>query len=324
MDPSQGGDLLDRVKALRQQLALELGIVIPAVRIRDNVALGPNRYAIKLRGNPVAEDEILPGYALALLPDADAPAPPGIRCTDPTFGLPAVWVAERNLPEAERLGLQAVEAPAVITTHLLETLRTYAHDLLDRQETQKLLDRVKETAPALIEELVPATLTVGQVQKVLKRLLKERVPIRDLVGILETLADHAPRTKHLDVLTEYVRAALAPTITRQLTGDGGSVHCFVLDAVLEQHLLERAEGGALNATTLGLEPERAEKFMAEADRLAKRLLAAGHPPVLLTSPVLRATLYGFLSPALPDLAVCSYNDLVPDAAVDVDGQLTLL
>jgi flagellar biosynthesis protein FlhA len=324
VDPNQDGDLLDRVKVLREQLAVELGVVIPPVRIRDNAGLGANAYVVKLRGNAVAEGEVMPGYGLALLPDPDAPAPPGIRCEDPTFGLPAVWVAERNLHEAERLGLTVIEAPAVITTHLLEVLRKHAHKLLDRQETKKLVDKVKETAPALVEELVPNVLSVGGVQKVLKRLLMERVPVRDLVTILEALADHAPQTKNLDVLTESVRAALAPTITREMMAGGGSVHCVVLDPVLEQHLLEQAEAGKLNPNTLGLDPARAEKFVAEADRLARRMIGQGHPPILLTSPVLRAALFGFLSPMLTDVTVLSYNDLVPEAAVDVDEQLKLV
>jgi len=323
VDPGQQGDLLERVKMLRQQLALELGIVIPPVRIRDNVSLGANQYVIKLRGNPIGEGEVLPGYHLALLPD-DLEAPPaGIRVTDPTFGLPAVWVAERNLPEAERLGLTVVEAPAVITTHLLEVLRKNAYRILDRQEVKKLIDKVKETAPALIEELVPNVMSIGSIQKVLKRLLKECIPVRDLITILEALADNAHMTKNIDVLTEYARAALAATITRQFTGPDGKVHAFVMDPVLEQHLLERAQAGELNPSTLGLSPERAERLLQETDRLAKRMISAGKAPVLLTSPVLRPTLYNFFSPMLPDISVLSYNDLLPNATVEVGEQIRL-
>ncbi|MFB3131840.1 MAG: flagellar biosynthesis protein FlhA, partial [Rhodothermales bacterium] len=258
VDPGQQGDLLDRVKMLRQQLALELGIVIPPVRIRDNVALGANKYVIKLRGNPIGEGEVMPGYHLALLLDEDGEAPPGIRVQDPTFGLPAVWVAERNLADIERMGLASVESPAVVTTHLLEALRKNAHRLLDRQEVKKLIDKVKETAPALVEELVPNILQIGAVQKVLKRLLQERIPIRDLITILEALADHAPSVKSTEVLTEYARAALAATITRQFAGEDGPVRAFVLEPLLEQHLLDKARAGELNPSTLGLEPERAE------------------------------------------------------------------
>lgn len=324
VDPGQQGDLLERVKMLRQQLALELGIVIPPVRIRDNVSLGANQYVIKMRGNPIADGEVMSGYFLALLPDEVDEVPPGIRVKDPTFGLDAVWIAERNLAEAERLGLTVVEAPAVITTHLLEELRKSAHRLLDRQEVKKLIDKVKETAPALVEELVPGQLTLGSIQKVLKRLLKERIPIRDLITILESLADHAPITKNIDVLTEYTRAALAATITRQFAGDGSTIQSFVLDPVLEQHLLEKAESGEMNPNTLGLPPDRAQQFVKEVDRQARKMIGSGRAPVLLTSPVLRPTLYNFLSPMLTDIAVLSYNDLLPDAHVDVVEQVKVV
>lgn len=323
VDPGQQGDLLERVKMLRQQLALELGIVIPPVRIRDNVSLDSNSYVIKMRGNPIAEGEVMPGYHLALLPEEMDSPPPGIKVQDPTFGLPAVWIADRNLDEAERLGLTVVEAPAVITTHLLEELRKVAYRLLDRQETKKLVDKVKENAPALIEELVPNLLPLGAIQKVLKRLLKERIPIRDLVTILETLADHAPHTKNVDVLTEYVRAALSETITRQFAGPDEVVHVFVLDPQLEQHLLQRAEAGELNPNTLGMSPDRAEGVVKEVDRLSKKLIGNGRAPVLLTSPVLRPTMFNFLSPMVSDIAVLSYNDLVPEAEVDVVDQVSI-
>ncbi len=323
VDPDQHGDLLERVKTLRKQLALELGVVIPPVRIRDNAGMESNRYVIKLRGNPIGEGEIFPHYHLALLPENAEEAPPGIRTEDPTFGLPAVWVNERDLPEAEQMGLTIVEAPAVITTHLHEVLRKNAHRLLDRQEVKKLIDKVEEEAPALVDELLPDLLTLGQVQKVLKRLLRERVPIRDLVTILEALADYAVETKNVDVLTEYTRAAMAPTITRQFRGRDGTIRVFVLESMLEQHLLERAGQGELNANTLGMDPDRAERFIKQADEQAKRLIGQGRDPVLLTSPVLRATLLDFLNPMLSDINVLSYNDLMPEADIEVVGQIQL-
>jgi flagellar biosynthesis protein FlhA len=323
VDPDQQGDLLERVKTLRKQLALELGVVIPPVRIRDNAGMESNRYVIKLRGNPIGAGEVFPNYHLALLPEDTDEAPPGIRTEDPTFGLPAVWVNERDLSSAERMGITIVEAPAVITTHLHEVLRKNAHRLLDRQEVKKLVDKVQEEAPALIDELMPDLLSLGQIQKVLKRLLRERVPIRDLVTILEALADHAPQTKNVDVLTEYTRAEMAPTITRQFRGPEGTILAVVLDSMLEQHLLEQAGQGELNANTLGLDPDRAERFIAHADEQAKRLISQGRDPVLLTSPVLRATLFDFLNPMLTDINVLSYNDLVPEADIEVVGQIQL-
>lgn len=323
VDAGQGGDLLERIAMLRRQLATEMGVVMPPVRIRDNAELGANRYVVKLRGNAVAEGEALPGYHLALLVDPTDEAPPGIRTTDPTFGLDAVWVAERSLPEAERLGLATIEAPAVVATHLLETLRKHAHQLLTRQATRELIDKVQESAPALVAELVPEGLSVGQVQRVLKKLLQERVPIRDLVTIFEALADRAQTTKNPDVLTEFARAALAPTITRHVAGPDGRIRAVVLDPALEQHLLGKAGSGELNPTTLGLDATQAVRLHEEAGRLLRPLLAAGHAPVLLTSPVLRATLFAFLDAALPDVAVLSYQDLVPEATVDVEATLSL-
>ncbi len=323
VDPNQGGDLLERVAMLRRQLAVEMGVVVPSVRIRDNAALGTNDYVVKLRGNPVAKGEALPGYHLALLLDPDEEVPPGIRTTDPTFGLDAVWVAERSLPEAERLGLATVEAPAVVATHLLETFRIHAHSLLTRQNTRELLDKVQEQAPALVAELVPDQLSVGAVQRVLKGLLRERVPIRDLVLILEALADRAATTKSPEVLTEFARAALAPTLTEHYAGPDGRLRVVVLDPALEHHLLERAQAGELNPATLGLDPERAARFQAEADAQLTPLIADGRPPILLTSPVLRATLFAFLDPAVADVAVLSYQDLVPEAPVDVEAQISL-
>ena len=323
VDPNQQGDLLERVRMLRQQLALELGVVIPPVRIRDNVGMSPNQYVIKLRGNPIGEGEVVPGHYLALLSDDVSNPPPGIQVKDPTFGLPAIWIAERNLPEAEQRGLTVVEGPAVITTHLLEVLRKNAYRLLDRQEVKKLIDKVSESAPALIEELVPNLLDLGGVQKVLKRLLQETVPIRDLITILEAMADHAPQTKHTDVLTEYTRAALAPTITRQFTGHDGKIHAFVLNPELEQHLLEKAQQGELNPTTLNLAQENVDHFINDANRIAKKLISDGHIPVLLTSPVLRSTLFNFCSPSLPDIAVLSYNDLVLDVSIEVEHQISI-
>jgi len=323
VDPDQQGDLLERVKTLRKQLALELGVVIPPVRIRDNAGMESNRYVIKLRGNPIGEGEVFPNYHLALLPEDTDEAPPGIRTEDPTFGLPAVWVNDRDLSDAERMGITIVEAPAVITTHLHEVLRKNAHRLLERQEVKKLIDKVEEESPALISELMPDLMSLGQIQKVLKRLLRERVPIRDLVTILEALADHAPQTNNVDVLTEYTRAEMAPTITRQFRGPDGTILAVVLDSMLEQHLLEQAGQGDLNANTLGLDPNRAEQFILQADEEAKRLISQGRDPVLLTSPVLRATLFDFLNPMLSDINVLSYNDLVPEADIEVVGQIQL-
>ena len=323
VDPDQGGDLLERVKMLRKQLAQELGLVIPPVRIRDNVDMESNQYVIKLRGNPIGDGEVMPGYKLALLPEDADEVPSGIEVEDPTFGLPAVWVAERNLSEVEQMGLTVIEPPAVITTHLLEELRKNAYRLLDRQEVQDMLDKVQETAPALVDELVPDLLSLGSIRKVLQRLLRERVPIRDLVTILEALADHAPETQTVEVLTEHCRAALAPTITREFSGPEDRIKAFVIDPSLEQHLLEQAEQGRLDVNTMGMQPERAEALVEAIDKQARQLIAEDRSPILLTSPVLRSTLYEFLEPVVSDITVLSYNDLTSDAPVDVVNQVSI-
>lgn len=321
VDPNQAGDLLERVRLLRQQLAMELGIVVPPIRIRDNVSLGSNKYVIKLKGNPIAEGEVLPNYHLALVPEGAGTLPPGIEVTDPTFGLPAIWVSQRHLPDAERMGLSLVEAPAVVTTHLLEILRKSAYQLLDRQEVRKLIDKVQETAPALVEELVPDQLSLGSIQKVLKRLLRESIPIRDLISILEALADNITSTKNIDVLTEYVRAALAPTITRQFADPEGIVRALVLEPSVEQELLGRAKTGELQAGTLGLPPQQAELLIHSARGFAREMLAEGHTPILLASPVLRPTLFAFLAPMIQEIVVLSYHDLMSDVQVDILGQV---
>nr|WP_263835687.1 flagellar biosynthesis protein FlhA [Salinibacter sp.] len=323
VDPDQGGDLLERVKMLRKQLAEEMGLVIPPVRIRDNVDMDSNKYVIRLRGNPIGEGQVMPGYKLALLPDDVDEAPSGIRVEDPTFGLPAVWVAERNLSEAEQMGLTVIEPPAVISTHLLEELRKNAYRLLDRQEVREMLDKVEESAPALVDELVPDLLSLGSIRKVLQRLLEERIPIRDLVTILETLADHASQTQTVEVLTEHCRAALAPTITREFSGPEGRIKAFVMDPALEQHLLETAESGGLDANTLGLQPERADALVKAIDEQATELISNDRAPILLISPVLRATVYQFLDPMVSDITVLSYNDLTPDAPVDIVDQVSI-
>nr|BCX00300.1 MAG: flagellar biosynthesis protein FlhA [Bacteroidota bacterium] len=319
VDPQQKGDLLNRITMLRKQLAMELGIVIPPVRIRDNVQLEANQYVIKLRGNPIGQGEVLPGYYLTLLPEEMAASGElpvqGIRTTDPSFGLPALWINERHREEAEAQGLTTVEASAVITTHLLEVLRRNAYKLLDRQEVKKLLDGVREVMPALVDELVPNLLSVGDIQKVLKRLLREKVPIRDMVTILETLADYAPNTKNVDVLTEYVRAALAPTITRQYRDEFGEVKCIALEPALEAQLMEHAQKGILNPNTLGFSPEIVERIYTSASRAFRRMMANGLQPIVLTSPVLRPILYQFLSPIWPDVVVLSYNDLTTDTQI---------
>ncbi|MCW9705360.1 flagellar biosynthesis protein FlhA [Fodinibius salsisoli] len=309
VEEQQDGDLLDRITSLRKQLASELGIIIPSVRIRDNVQLNANRYIIKMRGIEQGDGELLPDYHLALVPsDFDANIQ-GIETKDPTFGMDAIWVSGKNKSKAEKFGLTVIEAGAVITTHLMEVLKKNAHKLIDRQMVKRLVDNIEEQSPALVEELVPEGMRIGEIQKVLKRLLCERIPINNLVTILETLADYCQQTQNTDVLTEYCRASLSEIITERFVGDENEIVVVMMNSNLESRLIKQAQQGGLNANTLGLGPNVVEQLYKSASSTFENMIHQGYDPVLLTSPVLRHTLFEFLAPILPEINVLSYNDI---------------
>lgn len=312
VESDQGGDLLERMTSLRKQLAAELGIIIPSIRIRDNVQLDANHYTIKLRGIIQGEGELLPGYHLVLLPADFKPDIQGIETKDPTFGMDAIWVSGKNKSQAEKYGLSVIEAGAVITTHLMEVLKKNAHKLVDRQMVKKLIDNIKEQHPALVDELMPDGMKIGEIQKVLKRLLRERIPIKDLVTILETLADYCQQTKNTDVLNEYCRASLSETITLQFSTNDHEIVVVMLESALESHLISQAQQGTLNSNTLGLTPDNVEKIYQSASSVFNAMITQGYEPILLTSPILRFTLFEFLAPILPDINVLSYNDISQD------------
>lgn len=309
VEEQQGGDLLDRISSLRRQLASELGIIVPSVRIRDNVQLDANHYVIKMRGIKQGDGELLPDYHLALVPsDFDANLQ-GIETKDPTFGMDAIWVSGKNKSEAEKFGLSVIEAGAVITTHLMEVLKNNAHKLLDRQMVKRLVDNIEEQSPALIDELVPDGMQIGEIQKVLKRLLRERIPINNMITILETLADHCRQTQNIDVLTEYCRASLSEIITQKFVGDDHEIVVVMMDSSLESRLMEQAQQGGMNSNTLGLNPQLVEGLYKNASKTFEEMIRQGYDPILLTSPVLRHTLFEFLAPILPEINVLSYNDI---------------
>ncbi|NBW69904.1 MAG: flagellar biosynthesis protein FlhA [Bacteroidetes bacterium] len=323
VEKEQGGDVLDRMKSLRKQLATELGIIIPSIRIRDNVQLNANAYTIKMRGIVQAEGELLPGYHLVLLPADLKPEIQGIPTKDPTFGMDAMWVSSKNKTQAEKYGLSVIESGAVLTTHLMEILKKNAYKLVDRQMVQKLVDNAKEQAPAVVEELIPDGLKLGDVQKVLKRLLKEGIPIRDLVSILETLADHCGQTKNTDVLNEYCRVALSDTITKKFSNENFEVQVIMLDSALESHLLKQAQEGKLDRSTLSLTAANVEKLYKSASECFSKMLQNGYEPILLTSPLLRFTLYEFFGAILPEIVVLSYNDISPRVQFKTIDRITI-
>jgi flagellar biosynthesis protein FlhA len=317
-DTNQGGDLLDRVIMIRRQCALELGIVVPVIRIRDNIQLQPNEYVLKIKGNRVAHGELLLDHYLAMSPGIDDDTIEGIETTEPAFGLPALWVNEEMKEQAEMSGYTVVDPPSVVSTHLTELIKRYAHELIGRQEVKTLIDHVKESSPAVIEELVPNLMSVGEIQKVLMKLLKEKISIRNLGIILETLADYASLTKDPDILTEYVRQSLSRQITLQFTSQGESLQVITAGASLEKRIadsIQQSEQG----NYLSLDPESSQQIYQEVLEQVNRLQQTGVQPILLTSPAIRMYLRQFLERYIPDLPILSYNELEPDVEVQSVG-----
>ena len=314
------GDLLERIAAIRRQLALELGFVMPPVRVRDNVRLKSYQYQIKIRGEVVAQAEVMPRALLAMPPTTDAPPVEGIATTEPVFGMRAFWIEPTQREKAERLGYTVVEPTAVIATHLTEVVRQHAADLLGRAEVQQLLDNLKEHNPVVVQELVPDLLTLGEVQKVLQHLLREGVPIRDLVAILEALADYAPRTRDVEALGEYARAALARTITHRLSDPQGRLHVMVLEPALEAYLRERVEQTP-QGVVLALEPSAARALLQALAQHAQQMSAKGYLPVLAVPAPLRLPIRKLLGADLPNVHVIAYHEIAPRTPLQVVGQI---
>ncbi|WP_172673659.1 FHIPEP family type III secretion protein, partial [Calditerricola satsumensis] len=321
-DTAQGGDLLDRVVMIRRQLALELGIIVPVVRIRDNIQLKPNEYVIKIRGNVVARGELMPDHYLAMSPGVDDPRVVGIETTEPAFGLPALWIDEAMKETAEQAGYTVVDPPSVVATHLTEVLKRHAHELLGRQETKALLDAVKEHAPAVVEELVPNVLSVGEIQRVLVKLLRERVSIRNLVTILETLADYGRYTKDPDILTEHVRQALSRQITRQHVQPGEPLVVATLDPETEKRIAESVQQTEYGSY-VALDPEATQRFYRSVNEAVNQLLQSGRQPILLTAPGVRPYVRQLVERILPDVPVLSYAELEPNVEVRSVGVVKL-
>ncbi|WP_067921772.1 flagellar biosynthesis protein FlhA [Alicyclobacillus shizuokensis] len=322
VDAKQGGDLLERVAAIRRQLALELGIVIPTIRLRDNVQLKPSEYVLKIRGLQVAGAQLQMGHWLAMSPGPEDPNVQGIATTDPAFGMPALWVDKDMKARAEAAGYTVVDLPTVVATHLTEVLRRHAHELLGRQETKALLDHVRETAPALVDDLVPGVLSLGQVQKVLVNLLQEKVSIRDLVSILETLADAASVSKDPDYLTERVRQALSRQICHQFRVPGQPLTVITFSPTVEERLqqsLLMQEGSA----QIAVDPNLAQQIYRRLQEESNRLTALGKTPILLTHPQLRLPVRRWLARFLPDLTVLSYSELDPAVEIESGGVVNL-
>ncbi|ANU26709.1 flagellar biosynthesis protein FlhA [Planococcus versutus] len=317
-DKNQGGDLLDRVIMIRRQCAMELGIVVPVIRIRDNIQLQPNEYMIKIKGNQVASGEIMLDHYLAMSPGIDDESVEGIETVEPAFGMPALWVDEDMKEEAEMAGYAIVDPPSVVSTHLTEVIKRHAHELIGRQEVKSLIENMRETAPAVVEELVPNLMTIGEVQKVLMKLLKEKVSIRNLLAILETLADYSTQTKDADLLTEYVRQSLSRQITLQYATPKEPLQVITAGASLEKKFADsvhRTEQG----NYLSIDPESSQTIFQRITEQAAQLQQTGVQPILLTSPAIRIYMRQFVERFAPDLPVLSYNELEPEIEIQSVG-----
>lgn len=322
VDMKQGGDLLDRITMIRRQLATELGIIIPPVRIRDNIQLKPNQYAIKIRTVPVGEGELMSGAYLAMNPGTATRKIRGIETVEPAFGLPALWITESQRETAEMAGYTVVELPAVLATHLTEVIKRNADELLTRQDVQHLVDNVKESHAAVVEELIPNVMSIGEVHRVLQNLLRERVSVRDLPRILETLADMARKNKNIDVLTEYVRNALAPQICQTYRDESGTILVITVDPNLEAKLessMEETDTGF----RLSLSPGDAGRIIEAVGAQVERVKQSGAVPIVICSPTIRSQLKRLTDNSHPDLVVLSYNEIIPGVEIRSMGMITL-
>ncbi|AUJ26666.1 MULTISPECIES: flagellar biosynthesis protein FlhA [Virgibacillus] len=321
-DTNQGGDLLDRIVMIRRQLAVELGIVIPVVRIRDNIQLQPNEYRLKIKGEEVASGELLLDHYLAMAPDMDEDDIEGVETTEPAFGLPAKWVSEEWKDEAELSGYTVVDPPSVVSTHLTEVIKRHAHMLLGREETKQLVDHLKESYPTLVEEVTPEPLAVGDIQKVLAKLLREKVSIRNLPIIFETLADFGKLTNDTDLLTEYVRQALSNQITKQYTDKDRSLKVVTLSARAEHAIAESIQQTE-HGSFLSMEPELQQQLLEHMKEEVEKLTLQEETAILLCSPAVRMYVKQLLDRFLPQVVVLSYNELEPDVQVQSVGVVNI-
>ena len=320
-DVNQGGDLLDRVVMIRRQIALELGTVVPIIRLRDNIQLNPNQYIIKIKGIQVTEGEILFDHYMAMNPGYVEEEITGIPTFEPSFHLPAIWITESQRERAESLGYTVVDPPSIIATHLTEVIRSHIAELLTRQDVQNLIDNVKENNPVLIDELVPKLLGTGEIQKVLQNLLAEGISIRDLLTIFETLADHATTTRDTDVLTEYVRQSLKRAISSKYFPANEMTSVVTLDPKIEQEIM-----GAVKQTEQGayltLDPARTRAIIDATEAEVTKLENLGKNAIVVTSPIVRMYFKKLTEEYLKDLIVVSYNEIESNVELESVGMVT--
>lgn len=317
VDTGQGGDLLDRIVMIRRQCALELGLVVPTIRIRDNIQIKPNAYIIKLKGVEIAKGELMLDHYLAMNSGTVFEEVPGIETTEPAFGLPALWIPESEREQAELNGYTVVDAVSVLATHLTEVIKSHAAEILGRQEAQNLVDNLKKTNKTLVEEVVPDLLTVGEVQKVLQNLLAERISIRDMETIFEVLSDYARATKDTEILTEYVRHAMARQIT-QANVQNGQLPCVTLDPALENRIaggVQRTDRGSY----VSLDPDSMKKLIDSLNNELQKLTNMGYQPIVLTSPAVRLYFRKLVERSVPGIIVLSQAEIEQSVEIQILG-----
>lgn len=321
-DVNQGGDLLDRVVMIRRQVALELGTVVPIIRLRDNIQLNPNQYIIKIKGIQVSEGEILFDHYMAMNPGFVEEEISGIPTFEPSFHLPAIWITESQRERAESLGYTVVDAPSIIATHLTEVIKEHIAELLTRQDTQNLINNLKESNPTLVEELVPKLMSVGEIQKVLQNLLSEGISIRDLLTIFETLADHATATRDTDILTEYARQSLKRAISSKFFAANETTSVVTLDPSLEQEIMNSVKHTE-QGSYINMAPDRIKAMIESVRKEIGKLEDMGRTPIVITSPIVRIYFKKLTSDYIKDLTVISYNEVESDVELQSVGMVTI-
>ncbi len=322
VDAAQSGELLQRIKALRKQMALEMGMIVPSIHIRDNLQLRPNEYTVLIKGVEIAKGELMPGHCLAITADESGPKVKGIGTKEPAFGLPAVWIPEADKEMLQARGVVVVDPATVITTHLTEIVKSYADELLGRQEVQHLLDNLSAAYPKVVEEIVPKVVPLGTLQKVLQKLLRERISIRDLLSILETLADYYPLTKNVDVLTGYVRQAQARMITRQYQDQDGNITVMIISPDLEDKINQAVQHTEYESF-VSPDPNMVKGLVGNLQNFIGTFAQNGLQPIVLCSPNSRMCLRKTLEKYFPNLVVLSHNEIVRDVNIKSLGMVEL-
>ena len=321
VDTVQGGDLLDRIVMIRRQCALELGLVVPTIRIRDNIQIKPNSYIIKLKGMEIARGELMLDHFLAMNSGTVFEEVPGIETTEPAFGLPALWIPESEREQAELNGYTVVDAVSVLATHLTEVIKQHASEILGRQETQNLVDNLAKTHQSLVNEVIPDLLGIGEVQKVLAYLLDERISIRDMATIMEVLADYARVTKDPEILTEYVRHAMARQITQLVTQDN-VLPCITLDPTLENRIagsVQRTDHGSY----VNFDPDSMRRMITSLNAELEKINNMGYPPIVLTSPAVRLYFRKLVARSAPGITIVSHAEITPNVEIQILGVVRL-